>query len=547
MPKKHAPNYIHTKPSYVHPSLQSSRSSISSTPLAPQTVTERIQQLRREQAPRATSERRDEVTEVLGSRTRNPAYQTRRSPPGPATPSSWLVDSRHALPFRRLRELNAEDGEWQPASRPKPKNKLMAKGNFCSLAILDNGNKRLPHEPSLLHSCLKTFAQNWEELVEYEQHYLAALPIPVKEALLSYVSRHGPTGCMDIKSFKTLFRTDQEVQNGTGSDEVQFLDLTELLNQDFTIMDFFKSMTHSTPQVAVTEPMSQLSISYSKGKEKVEEVAESWEDEIDPVDTSLPSTISIPRFPNLTRLSLAHPGSWASWPHLLTLSTKLNTLTHLSLAYWPTPSSTPNATTASMISKHTRISLGGSNLYSEMDDDWHEAANILRRLSLNTYCLQWLDLEGCIWHKALTWDFPNSSEEFRRQTVDGGEDEWVRLNAQPGPDWAGSWRQIEYLNLSQGWIPRNQRAIMSMPAGTLPVQLLGWIRNQKIKGEEISGRNESGADVEVWMERERVARCVEEEIVSARKKGNGKWCRVDHGWDPDVVVRVKKTGSEDEG
>src|SRR3954468_18643878 len=120
MPKKHHPNYAHIKPSYVHPSLQGSRSTGSSSPAAPQTVNERIQQLRREQAPRATIERRDEVTEVVTHRTvppdlrrilhmaevnaplPKPGTRTRlirqgaRPPPGPAAPSSWLQSSRHA-------------------------------------------------------------------------------------------------------------------------------------------------------------------------------------------------------------------------------------------------------------------------------------------------------------------------------------------------------------------------------------------------------------------------------------------------------------------
>lgn len=98
----------------MHPSLQSSRGS------APQTVNERIQKLRREQAPRATSEKRDKVNEVVtrrtvppelrrilhmpevdapppkpGSRSRAPRPGA-RPPPGLAAPSSWLNSSRHA-------------------------------------------------------------------------------------------------------------------------------------------------------------------------------------------------------------------------------------------------------------------------------------------------------------------------------------------------------------------------------------------------------------------------------------------------------------------
>jgi hypothetical protein len=125
MPKKHTPAYTTTKPSYVHPSLQSSRSTASSsTPSEPQSVNQRIHQLRREQAPRPTPEQRDELTSVV-SRTvppelrrilhipeinaPKPKANTRtrrlmgdaRPPPGPAAPTSWLQASRHAPAYMK--------------------------------------------------------------------------------------------------------------------------------------------------------------------------------------------------------------------------------------------------------------------------------------------------------------------------------------------------------------------------------------------------------------------------------------------------------------
>jgi hypothetical protein len=121
MPKKHTPAYTTTKPNYVHPSLQSSRATTSSAPAEPQTVNQRIAQLRREQTPRATIEQRNEMTSVVSSRTVPPdlrrilhipevnapkpkagtRMRTRatggaRPPPGPAAPSSWLHTSRYA-------------------------------------------------------------------------------------------------------------------------------------------------------------------------------------------------------------------------------------------------------------------------------------------------------------------------------------------------------------------------------------------------------------------------------------------------------------------
>jgi hypothetical protein len=135
MPKKHAPSYTQAKPTYVHPSLQSSRASASSTPSEPQTVNQRIQQLRREQTPRATPEQRDELTSVVSSRTvppdlrrilqipevnapkPKPGLRSRRviggarPPPGPAAPTSWLLSSRHAPEYvqRMKRRRSGEE------------------------------------------------------------------------------------------------------------------------------------------------------------------------------------------------------------------------------------------------------------------------------------------------------------------------------------------------------------------------------------------------------------------------------------------------------
>lgn len=140
MPKKHAPAYTQAKPTYVHPSLQSSRASSSSTPSEPQTVNERIQQLRREQTPRATPQQRDELTSAVSSRTvppdlrrilhipevnapkPKPGLRSRRAvggarpPPGPAVPTSWLLSSRHAPDYvRKMRRQQAGDERCAPS------------------------------------------------------------------------------------------------------------------------------------------------------------------------------------------------------------------------------------------------------------------------------------------------------------------------------------------------------------------------------------------------------------------------------------------------
>ena len=138
MPKKHKPAYAQVKPTYVHPSLQSSRVS-SSTTSEPQTVNQHIQQLRREQTPRTTPEQRDELTSVVSSRTvppdlrrilhmpeinapkPKPGLRSRRviggtrPPPGPAAPNSWLLSSRYAPDYaRKMRKRQSGDERGAP-------------------------------------------------------------------------------------------------------------------------------------------------------------------------------------------------------------------------------------------------------------------------------------------------------------------------------------------------------------------------------------------------------------------------------------------------
>lgn len=341
---------------------------------------------------------------------------------------------------------------------------------------------------------------------------------------------------------------------------MQFLDLTSLLNEHFTLGDFNKYL-NKPKQASSTEPVDAPAPSDLKQKGKgpaVEPVFDSWEEELK-AETLLPSIVPV-RFPHLTRLSLAKPGNWASWPQLLSISANLTSLTHLSLAYWPTPSLTPNATTASMVNSLTKpVDLGGTSMYSELEDDWHEAANILRRLSNKTYRLQWLDLEGCSWIKALTWKAPVSSPSSTRRLAntwmhpDSGE-----MSDFDGPDWMGSWRQITYLNVSQGWIPRNQSYIKMSPAGVFPVRILSWLRAREEREEREKENTQNGAEeagvrdkrreriklvdvgdkmwmVDQWMEREKVLRDVEARILMVRKVGKGAYCKVDHGWDPHDV------------
>ncbi|KAF7455329.1 hypothetical protein A1F99_025870 [Pyrenophora tritici-repentis] len=530
MPKKHTPSYTTAKPSYVHPSLQSSRApATSSSSSEPQTVNQRIQQLRREQAHRPTPEVRDELTSAVSSRTVPPELRRilhipevnapkpkanarprrivggARPPPGPAAPSSWLQTSRHAPAYMRKKKTEANS---------------RGTARFGTLARVSNEDrKRIPPPRSLVHYCLRTFALHWQELSEYEQHYIKELPVSLKEALLSYLTIYGEKGSLDLKSLKILF----QIENGSAAawEEVQFLDFSGLLNEAFTIHDVGKCIKRpSSASVAVDLGTLHLD----------DDIAESWEEEAEGSAVNAPTLaakLQTPHFTNLSRLSLAKPGPWASWPDLLRISPNLNKITHLSLAHWPRPSMTPNANTTSMVGKHTSVSLGGTHFYSDLDDDWHEATNILRRFSKDTYSLQWLDLEGCYWLKALTSHDGQTSADTAMTT-----ENWNTQTSIPGPDWNDAWRRIVYINFFQGWIPSDSQSLQNMPAGIVPAQLLGWLRDNKDK-EDVKWRlqpQERGHAVAEWVNREKVARLVAMDIQAMRKRGEGTWCRIDFGW-----------------
>ncbi|PVH93076.1 hypothetical protein DM02DRAFT_542298 [Periconia macrospinosa] len=571
MPKKHQPAYASIRPTHSR-STTTPRATTSTAPQ--QSVNDRIQQLRREQAPRTTTQRRDEITEVVTTRTVPPHLRRllqlaegevpkpkpgsrharnigasrpgERRPPGPAAPNSWLSASRFAPKGMR-------NGEGDGT--------LDRREGFGRLArCYDEEFRRFPAPKSLMHQCLRTFASHWGDLAEYEQHYLPSLPIPLREVMLSYLTLYSMRGDLDSKTFKILFQDDKEVEGGTSAwSEVRFLDLTGMLSEKFTLKDLDKSLHHvggvGVATAAVTSSVGDLNLSSDspkgKGKEKmVPQIAESWEDEVEdvsktPPPASIPGhTLLTPVFPNLTRLSLAHPGPTASWTDLLSLSPHLKMLTHLSLAYWPRPSTTPNAATASMVSQHGSVSLGGSHFYSDLDDDWHEAANILRRLSKNTYCLQWLDLEGCTWIPALTWDPNGGIEQYQqpRLSASSSEDDWPTSpsssSTKPnrytptGPDWTTSWRQITHLNLSQAWIPSSPQSLQTLPSGIICVRLMNWLREQeRLASPPFSlSSDRSHAEVARWVEREKVGRSVGTRVQAVRKAVGGLWCVIDYGW-----------------
>ena len=119
-----------------------------------------------------------------------------------------------------------------------------------------------------------------------------------------------------------------------------------------------------------------------KPTQQTEQAADSWEESI---TKSLRSPI-----PYLTHLSLSHPSPTVSWPRLLAFARHVPTITHLSLAYWPVPSATPNSTTGVMSPiRGWDAQYGATNYYSHsIDLDFQEAASILRKLASSKSALR---------------------------------------------------------------------------------------------------------------------------------------------------------------
>ncbi|KAF1988905.1 hypothetical protein K402DRAFT_391608 [Aulographum hederae CBS 113979] len=600
MPKKHHTDLTKLKSSSSHAS--SSRDSPSSSSVTPsRTVSERLEQLRREQNPRPSIEARNEIATLVSQKTVPPdlrrllsipetappppkrgMFRVRdRPPPGPAAPASWLMSSKHA-------PRNHKGKSPQRSTRKRPE-------KFNRLSYMECGIG-LPE--SLVHQVLKTMARHWENLMESEVYNLAALPPSLKSMLISFLILYGPDD-ISVNTLKVLFFTDAELPGATGTEGLKRLDLSTLTGPNLTIADlnrYFASprtdagldvlsrlrlddsqsatktssnrdssktfvSTQLSEKLAVGEPQKSLS-STAQGSITDDDLADDWETAADALSgMSLHTPFQKSRFLHLTHLSLADPSPTVSWKELLTFSSHLATLTHLSLANWPIPTLTPNSTTAYVVAKTGVIASGGRDYYSELDGHWHEAANILRRFSNNTYCLQHLDLEGCgAWLPALDFSPPVeqgaasgpsewTADEIPRSSPDldteEGNSDRKRSPITTGIDWNGSWSQITYLNVAQGWIPQDTGVIASLPANRIAWELLGELRSQREKEAQsptvskisLSKRKEnppSLISVNVWFKKEKEARRLAASIRARRSEAGGVYCKVDHGWEVGV-------------
>jgi hypothetical protein len=307
---------------------------------------------------------------------------------------------------------------------------------------------------TLQDMCLRCMAREWEYVREYEKNNLADLPSRLRMLLLSNLAVYGPDEGVGFEGLRNLLMPPLP-ENG----EAQDFDLGEQ-NEGFFRLDLSGAIGHSVS-------FKQLAELVQKPVPATNEQELSWEE-------TLSRSLS-PPIPHLTHLSLSHPPPTISWPRLIAFSKHIPTLTHLSLAFWPVPSPTPNAKTAVVQSRFGKdVQYGGTNYYSHsLDNDFREAAEVLRRLAGRLYGLEYLDLTGCSeWLRALRWT---------GEIGDGDR----------GLDWGAQWAKLHTLKVFSGLTLEDEseycdvvRFVQAYKEALATEEMLGWwMRRGKGEGK----------------------------------------------------------------
>jgi hypothetical protein len=339
---------------------------------------------------------------------------------------------------------------------------------------------------------LKSMALKWDWHLIYDGVFLSEIPTHLKLLLLSYIAVYTDHEAMGfgMQGLKPLFMADDSSAAMEYSGVIR-LDLGRAIGRWIGLKQLSRELKCETLPAAE------------------QEIPTSWEEEAAAQSAST-TTIRQPpslRFQNLQYLSLAEPAPGAAnWANLLSLLSNLSTITHLSLAHWPVPTLKPNSFKVRLQHpKHRSLTFayGGTDMYSSYENVWTEAATILTKLSRTTYCLKWLDLQGCsAWMPALCWD---------------GVDISGTVHSASMPEWNGSWRGIEWLGLEPGWLPESASLVNNNEA-----QL-------DINGER---RMEDHLRAK---QRDTYAKCIEtaadvrRRILAIRKEGGGKWLDISLG------------------
>lgn len=556
MPKKYN-KYASIKPANtVHPSLQGSstgRQHGSSSASGDRSVNDLIHHLRRTQVtshgqgsannlntntalPRTLHPTvRDilAVPETPPPRPRNNARARFRRTPGPAPPSSWLENTTPNTTRTRKREgVSVDDSQVLHRLERLP-------------------GVTFPPKDSLQHMLLKSMATNWMWHVDYDGEFLLELPDRIKTLLLSYIGIYSQDVHQNFRAYGlyNLFAISDEDNISTVKD-ITRIDLSTAVGSWISVKALSNQLFTPAPARNPADIQQEKAVPISWDD------AADVEQDFDPVLLP-PSPLSKPtshilRFSNLRYLSLAHPNpANASWGSLLNMLSHVSTLTHLSLAHWPIPTLTPN-------SIHTRVrhptirsltfAAGGTDTYTADENNWVEAAGILRKLCRATYCLKWLDLEGCgEWLGALSWD---------GRTTDG-EQAYIS----PWPEWNGSWRDIEWIGLGPGWIPSckdvddeissskqelmhaSPRYIHVGPAPPLDDDMSSILTDDEFRqADRAIARQKRVNEWKAYENELRKARKVEKHVHAIRRERGGKWIHFSFGGEGDKERRILEKG-----
>ncbi|KAK1140599.1 hypothetical protein N8T08_010236 [Aspergillus melleus] len=442
---------------------------------------------------------------------------------GPPPPQSWLLGNAAGD--------NAEDNETADLGNSQTERIIYRLDRLP-------GNT-MPGRHTLLHTVLKSMASQWAWHVHYDGQFLDTLPSHIKMLLLSYIGIYARDQSIAgiMQGLRPLFEKEQ-LDNQDEEDgfdrprhesEVIRLDLGSAIGRWININQLSHELVVSRRSLPAQYKQKEV-VPSSWDAESDEEV-----DKPTSADAPLPQALSQGlRFQNLRYLSLSHPTA-ANWNSLINLLSRLSTLTHLSLAYWPVPAITPNAiapTTRAWTFSHTATG-------ATSNDDWAEAAAILRRLARATYCLKWIDLEGCgDWLGALSCECVGPNGEKYTS----------------GPDWNGSWRNVEFVRLGPGWLPPIDDSEL------LPACRVGYPSSRSLATSIHSpvrdGSEEADLPWDVELEQIKYRRSkeierfreilhgtkeVQQRVQQVRREGKGKWAQFSfglEGLDETVLKRL---------
>nr|POF07098.1 hypothetical protein CFP56_31722 [Quercus suber] len=437
MPKKHQVTFKNYGPSTSQHNSSSSAHHGSSNTVADsalQTVNQRLNALRILPVAEATIKKQqlaDQANQrsvpphlrgILGVSDSAPLrpkigirFRDRMRTPGPPPPRSWLVSEPAWRPNAAMGRKK-KGKRVQEIERSRPETIF----RFEKLVADDVGGGA--ESGRLLQMTLKRVAQSWEMLDEDDYPALLDLPLRLRLRLLPYLGFYGPT--IDIAAFQALTQ---------GGETISSLDLGGLAGHGLLTLKRIAKLIETDRQRSIRSE---------------DNIADSW-DAVPTAIEAITLSPSMPRFSNLTRICLSHPPPTVLWQDLLNLSKQIPKVTHLSLAFWPRPTLTPNLTTATVSSQHgPDINAGGSNLYSTIESDREEPAALLKQLSSHTLCLQWLDLEGCAdWSPALSLP---SEQVIRSPQPPADHDAfWSQNPTSATTIFCDTWKNLTYLNLAQ--------------------------------------------------------------------------------------------------